>query len=147
MEVALRSVTRGNVRALCDLRLRPDQHELVAPAAVTIAEAHYEPGGLLRAIYADDEPVGILFVETEGLVPYLVRFMITEERQRSGIGRPAVELLARELREAGSTELEVSFAPVEGGAEGFWRRCGFTDTGRETFFGERIFKRQLQGRP
>ncbi|HEY3773325.1 MAG TPA: hypothetical protein VGL69_10040 [Solirubrobacteraceae bacterium] len=80
MKVALRPVTRENVRALCDLRLRPDQHELVAPAAVTIAEAHYEPAALLRAIYADDDPVGILFVETEGLVPYLVRFMITEER-------------------------------------------------------------------
>jgi diamine N-acetyltransferase len=113
MKVALRPVTRENVRALCDLRLRPDQHELVAPAAVTIAEAHYEPAALLRAIYADDDPVGILFVETEGLVPYLVRFMITEERQRGGIGRPAVELLAQELREAGSTELEVSFVPVD----------------------------------
>lgn len=143
MEVALRPVTRANVRALCDLRLRPEQHELVAPSAVTIAEAHYEPGSLLRAIYADDEPVGILFVETEGLVPYLVRFMITEQRQRSGIGRPAVELLAQELREAGSTELEVSFVPVEGGAEGFWRRCGFTDTGRQNSFGERTFTRQL----
>ena len=144
MEVALRPVTRGNVRALCDLRLRPDQHELVAPAAVTIAEAHYEPAALLRAIYADDDPVGILLVETEGLVPYLVRFMITEQRQRSGIGRPAVELLAGELREVGATELEVSFVPVAGGAEGFWRRCGFTDTGRQNSFGERIFKRQLE---
>jgi diamine N-acetyltransferase len=95
------------------------------------------------AIYADDEPVGILLVETAGEAPYLVRFMITEERQRSGIGRPAVELLAEELRGAGSTELVVSFVPVEGGAEGFWRRCGFTDTGRQNSFGERIFTRRL----
>jgi diamine N-acetyltransferase len=144
MEVTLRTVTRENVRALCDLRLGPDQHELVAPTAVTIAEAHYEPAALLRAIYADDDPVGILLVETDGLVPYLVRFMITEERQRSGIGRPAVELLAGELREAGSIELEVSFVPVAGGAEGFWRSCGFTDTARQNSFGERIFKRQLE---
>jgi diamine N-acetyltransferase len=82
-------------------------------------------------------------VETAGEAPYLVRFMITEERQRSGIGRPAVELLAEELRGAGSTELVVSFVPVEGGAEGFWRRCGFTDTGRQNSFGERIFTRRL----
>jgi diamine N-acetyltransferase len=59
MEVATRSVTRTNVRALCELRLGPDQHELVAPAAFTIAEGHYEPGALLRAIYADGEPVGV----------------------------------------------------------------------------------------
>jgi diamine N-acetyltransferase len=76
-------------------------------------------------------------------VPYLVRFIITEQRQRRGIGRPAVELLAQDLRRAGSTELEVSFVPVEGGVEGFWRRCGFTDTGRQNSFGERIFTRPL----
>ena len=106
MEVALRPVTRGNVRALF--------------------------------------PVGILFVVTERQVPYLVRFMITRERQRSGIGRPAVELLAHELLGAGYTELEVSFVAVEGGAEGFWRRCGFTDAGHQNSFGERIFRRQLE---
>lgn len=144
MEVGLRPVTRHNVRALCDLQLGRDQHELVAPSAVTIAEAHYEPGALLRAIYGDDDPVGILFVETEGLVPYLVRFMITKQRQRTGIGRLAVELLAQELQEAGWSDLEVSFVPIEGGAEGFWRRCGFTDTGRQNSFGERIFTRRLE---
>lgn len=143
MEVALRSVTRVNVRALCELRLAPDQYELVAPAAFTIAEGHYEPGALLRAVYADGEPVGILLVETEGPVPFLVRFMITEDRQRSGIGRPAVDLLAQELREAGWTDLEVSFMPVAGGAEAFWRRCGCTDTGRRNYEGERIFTRRL----
>jgi diamine N-acetyltransferase len=144
VEVALRPVTRSNVRALCELRLRSDQHELVAPAAFTIAESHYAPGTLLRAIYADEEPVGILWVLMAGRVPYLVRFMITAQRQRRGIGQPAVELLTEELREAGSTELEVSVVPVEGGAEGFWRRCGFTDTGRQNSFGERIFTRQLE---
>jgi len=54
-----------------------------------------------------------------------------------GVGRLAVGLLADELREAGWTELEVSFVPIEGGAEGFWRRCGFSDTGRWNYEGER----------
>ena len=143
MEVALRSVTRGNVRPLCELRLAPAQNALAAPAAFTIAEGHYEPGALLRAIYADDEPVGVLLVETEQLTPHLVRFMITEGRQRGGVGRLAVGLLADELREADWTELEVSFVPIESGAEGFWRRCGFTDTGRRNNEGERIFTRRL----
>ncbi len=56
--------------------------------------------GCCELFYADEEPVGILAVDTEGRVPYLVRFMITEQRQRSGIGRPAVELLVDELQEA-----------------------------------------------
>jgi len=144
MAVALRSVTRSNVRAICDLQLRPGQDELVAPAAVTIAESHYVPGAYLRAIYADDEPVGVLWLTTDRPVPYLVRFMITAQRQRGGIGHSAVELLAQELREAGSTELEVSVVPAKDGAEGFWRRCGFTDTGRQNSFGERIFIRELE---
>jgi diamine N-acetyltransferase len=42
-----------------------------------------------------------------------------------------VELLADELRQAGWDSLETSFVPVPGGAEGFWRRCGFEDTGRK----------------
>jgi diamine N-acetyltransferase len=64
MDVVLESVTRVNVHALCELRLGAGQQGLIAPAAFTIAEGHYEPGALLRAIYADDEPVGVLLVET-----------------------------------------------------------------------------------
>jgi hypothetical protein len=80
MEVALEPVTRLNVRALCELRLGAGQKRLVAPAAFTIAEGHYEPGALL---------------------------------------------------------------PVPGGAEEFWRRCGFRDTGRRSHEGEPILSRRL----
>jgi diamine N-acetyltransferase len=47
--VSLRPVTRENVRALCELRLADEQERLVAPAAFTVAEGHYEPGATLRA--------------------------------------------------------------------------------------------------
>lgn len=139
MEVALQPVSRSNVRALCELRLAEKQRELVASAAVTVAEGNYEPGAWLRAIYADDDPVGVLLVETEAETPFLVRFMVDSARQRQGIGRRALELLAAELREAGWPSLETSFVPVEHGAEHFWRRCGFNDTGRRNWEGEPIF--------
>ena len=84
----------------------------------------------------------MLLVETESGTPYLVRFMVDAARQRHGIGRQAVELLVDELRDQGWTTLETSFLPVEDGAEGFWRRCGFTDTGR-TLHGEPVFVRVL----
>jgi len=51
------------VRAVCELELAPHQERLVAPAAFTVAEGNYEPGSLLRAICADDEPAGVLLVE------------------------------------------------------------------------------------
>jgi diamine N-acetyltransferase len=130
------------VRAVCELELAPHQERLVAPAAFTVAEGNYEPGSLLRAICADDEPAGVLLVETESGTPYLVRFMVDAGRQRQGIGRQAVELLVDELRAQGWTTLETSFLPVEDGAEGFWRGCGFTATGR-TLHGEPVFARAL----
>jgi diamine N-acetyltransferase len=144
MSVSLRAVSRENVRAVCDLELAAHQSALVAPAAFTVAEGHYEPGALLRAIYVDGEPAGVLLVEVETGTPYLVRFMVDARRQGRGAGREAVALLCGELREAGWTALETSFQPVEGGAEGFWRRCGFEDTGR-TRHGEPVFVRSLPG--
>ena len=43
---------------------------------------------------------------------------------------------------AGWSELEVSFAPVEDGARGFWERCGFVDTGRVEH-GEPRYRKEL----
>ena len=144
LPVTLRPVTRANVRAVCDQRLGDHQERLVAPAAFTVAEGHYEPGAMLRAIYAGEQPVGVLLVEVETGTPYLVRFMIDAGHQGGGIGREAVARLVAALGAAGWDALETSFLPVEGGAEGFWRRCGFEDTGR-TVHGEPVFRRDLRG--
>ena len=138
MAVTLQAVSRENVRAVCELLLAGNQHHLVGPASFTVAEAHYEPGALLRAICHDAVPVGVLLVEVDAGAPYLVRFMVDAAWQRRGVGREAVGLLADELRRLGWPFVETSFAPVEGGAEGFWRRCDFVDTGR-TRDGEPVF--------
>src|SRR5215208_7874995 len=109
--VSLEQVTRENVRAVCDLELAVGQEPLVAPAAYTVAEGNYEPGAVLRAICLGGRPVGVLLVELETGMPYLVRFMIDAGRQRAGIGRRAVELLVAELHAAGWHALETSFMP------------------------------------
>lgn len=142
MKVSLRALSRANVRAVCGLRLADDQGHLVAPAAYTVAEGHYEPGAVLRAIYLDDEPVGVLLVEVESGTPYLVRFMVDAAHQRRGVGRQAVELLVSELQAVGWGSMETSFVPMDESAEGFWRRRGFKDTGR-TRHGEPVFVREL----
>lgn len=144
MTVALRPVTAENVRAVCELRLADGQERFVAPAAYTIAEGNYEPAAMLRAIYLGEEPVGVLCLVVEpSEAPFLVRFMVDAAHQGRGIGQRAFELLADELRQGGETSLETSCVPLAGGAEGFWRRCGFEDTGRETE-GEPIFAITLQ---
>ncbi|WP_219151403.1 N-acetyltransferase [Amycolatopsis sp. TNS106] len=142
MDVLLLPLSRENVRAVCELRLAEDQRHLVAPAAYTVAEGNYEPGAILRAIYRDDTPVGVLLVEIENGIPHLVRFMVDADHQGRKIGSRAVELLVDELRAGGWTTLETSVVPVEGGAEGFWRRCGFHGTDR-THYGEPVFVRPL----
>lgn len=129
MSVSLRPVTGENVRAVCDLEVAEDQRMLVAPAATTVAECAYEPAAVLRAIYLGEEPVGVLAYLVEDGTPFLVRFMVDAAHQRRGIGRQAVGLLAGELRGEGRTVLETSFVAAANGAGGFWRRCGFEDTG------------------
>lgn len=141
--VALVEVTRENVRDVCQLGLGPGQDRMVAPAAYTVAEAgYYGDGALLRAIAQDDRIVGVLWVQTDEPTPYMVRFMVDRAVQRQGVGTRAVALLLDELRAAGHTALELSYVPVEGGAEGFWLGCGFTPTGRE-HGGEKVVRMEL----
>ena len=64
MEVELREITKETVRAICNLEVAGEQRGYVAPNAVSIAEAHFEPKHWMRAIYVDGEPVG--FVLTYG---------------------------------------------------------------------------------
>ena len=60
-ELRLEPVTRDNVRAACDLRLRPDQEHLVAPVAYSLAEAYVAADiAWPRLIYDGDELVGFI---------------------------------------------------------------------------------------
>ena len=131
MAVALVPVTAENVDSVCELAVHERQRRFVAPAANTVAEAKcHEPGAFLRAIALDGSPIGVLWVQTDEPVPYLVRFMVDAAWQGRGIGRRAMALLLDELRIAGVKELELSYVPGEGGAERFWLSCGFQPTGR-----------------
>jgi len=141
-EVSLREITNDNVRAICDLELAPGQEDLIAPAATTIAEAHYEPTeNVVQAIYVDDTPAGLVAVMFED-PPYLVRFMLDAAHQRQGYGTRALELLYDDLRARGLTELTVSWNPRDGGAGPFWIGQGFEPTG-EISYGEPVGKRSL----
>lgn len=141
-EVTLRPVTRENVRAICDLRVAADQRELVGPAAYTVAEGAYEPSGWVTTVYADDTPVGVAYIDLASATPYLVRFMIDAAAQSRGFGAKAVDLMCTHLADEGHTQFEVTFVPKSGGAEGFWRRQGFADTGHLRD-GEPVFIRDL----
>jgi diamine N-acetyltransferase len=145
--VSLREITSETVRAICKLSetLPEEQTKMVAPNAVSIAEAHFAEHAWFRAIYADETPVGfvMLWDDAEKAEYYLWRLMIAVEHQRKGYGRRAIELLLDYVRtRPGAIELRASYVPIEGGPQVFYHSLGFEETG-EVMHGERVIRLPL----
>ncbi len=146
-EVSLREVTAETVRVICRLDAGPGSENFVAPNAVSIAQAHFEPMAWFRAIYAGDEPGGFLMLEddVENREYGLWRLMVDHRHQRHGYGRRAVELLIEYVRtRPGATALLTSYVPGEQGPAEFYRRLGFTPTGEVDEDGEIIVSLPLE---
>lgn len=130
--VELREVTADTVRQIIKLEVAADQNQFVAPNAVSIAQAYFEPKAWFRAIYAEDEPVGfiMLFDDPDKPEYYLWRLMVADGHQRKGYGRGALDLLVEYVRSRpNSAELLTSYIPAEGGPKQFYRSYGFVETG------------------
>ena len=131
-EVALREVTRETMRAVCDLDVRPDQREYVAPNAFSIAQAYFEPRAWFRAIYAGETPVGFLmmFEDSANGTYFLWRLMIAADLQGKGYARRALDLVVEEIRtRPDASEIRSSYVEGDGGPGGFYRAYGFVETG------------------
>ncbi len=130
--VELREVTGETVREISALQVAPAQRNFVAPNAVSIAEAMFEPKAWFRAIHADDVPVGfaMLSIDVDAAEYYLWRLMIADGFQGRGYGRAAIRLLVDHVRtQPGATHLITSWVPEPGGPEPFYRGLGFEPTG------------------
>ncbi len=130
--VALRDVTADTVRAVSALQVAPGQRGSVAPNAVSIAEASYEPRAWFRMITADEVPVGfvMLSIDVETPTYYLWRFMVDARFQGLGFGRAAIALVVDHVRSLpGAHELLVSWVAGPAGPEGFYAALGFEPTG------------------
>ena len=143
--VSLREVDADNVRAVCELDVAPAQHTHVARNALTVAESAYEPNAWLRAIYAGDEPVGLLglVADTETPEYWLARLMIAGQHQGRGYGRDAMALLVEHVRTLpGARELQTSCVPDDDGPLDFYRGLGFEQTG-DVYAGELVLRLTL----
>jgi len=130
--MTLREVSDDNGRAVCELKLAPGQDTYVAPASYTLVEGGHDPQAWIRAIYADETPVGVLALhaEPEAEKYFLVRLMIGAQHQGQGFGSAAVGLVAEYVRGLpGARRLETSCVPGPDSPTGFYRRLGFEDTG------------------
>lgn len=142
--VTLRAITKETVRTICRLSdtLPPAQQKMVAPNAVSIAQAYFEEHAWFRAIYAGEEPVGfvMLYDDPEEQEYFLWRLMIAYPHQGKGYGRQALRLLVEHVRtRPDATELLTSYVPVEGGPGPFYERLGFVPTG--DMIGEEVVTR------
>jgi diamine N-acetyltransferase len=140
-------ITAATMNAICDLSdtLSPQHRRMVATNVRSMAEAHFSPSAWMRAIYADDTPIGFIMTHTgsdyeDGIdCPgvFLWRFMIAAPYQGKGYGRKAIAKLVEHLKSMGIPRLWTSCVPsgavpelVEGGSpEGFYRTLGFVPTG------------------
>ncbi len=133
--VSLREVTAETVRTICALSdtLTPPKKFMVAPNAVSIAQAHFEPKAWFRAIYADETPVGFVMLYDDPEEPdyFLWRLMIAEPHHGKGFGRRAVEQLIDYVKtRPGAKELTTSCGQGEGSPEGFYQKLGFRRNGK-----------------
>lgn len=131
--VTLLEITADNLRAVMNLDVAPHQRNFVAPNSRSIAEHAYATDAWLRAIYADDEPVGLVLL-SERLEPaprfYLWRFMVDHRHQGRGIGAAAMELVFDRVRSfPEGDELYLTYVPADDGPRGFYAGLGFEDTG------------------
>jgi diamine N-acetyltransferase len=134
-EVSLQEITAETVREICSLSdtLNPPRKYMVAPNALSIAQAYFEPKAWFRAIYADDSPVGfvMLYDDPEEQEYFLWRYMIAGPHHGKGFGRRGIELLADYVRtRPGARVLETSCGQGPGSPEGFYCKLGFVRNGK-----------------
>jgi diamine N-acetyltransferase len=141
-DVSLRPVTFATVREIIALDAGEKRRDYVAPNAVSLAEAQFNPGAWFRAVYAGETPAGFILL-SDPSVPgavsrgplspgdmFLWRFMIDHRFQGRGYGRSALDLARRYIETRPDAKRWVSsFVPGPDGPEGFYLRYGFTKTG------------------
>ena len=147
----LELVTRENVEAACELKVRPKQKGYVASVSWSLAEAYAAPEiAWPRLIYKAGKLVGFIMAEFDPQNPnelyhsYLWRLNIGTGHQGKGYGRFAVEALCQEAARRGKRRLTVCYHSYEHGPEGFYRRLGFRPTGeynQDEVVAERILSR------
>lgn len=150
MSLQLCEVTSQNLHALTEFPLRPGQERFVAPVANSIAEAYVTPTAWPRAILDGDDIVGFVMAnfdpanEIEAFRCGIWRLNVAADHQGRGVGRFAVEEVAREARRWGNEQMTVLWLQGDGGREDFYLRCGFEPTG-ERLFGQLLGKRTTHG--
>lgn len=146
-DVTLREIRWDTVRIICRLSdtLTYPKRKYVAPNAISLAQAHFNPYARFWAVYAGKAPVGFLLLEDpdENQDYFLLRFMIAEPYHGRGYGRQAIERLIEYVKtRPDGTELVLCCEQGEGSPEGFYLKLGFEHTGKK-IWDEVVLRKKL----
>jgi diamine N-acetyltransferase len=100
--IALREVTKDNLRDILELKVAPEQERFVAPNAASIAQAYFDRQvAWFRAIYTDDTPVGFVMLYDDAAEQkyHLWRFMVDHRFQGQGYGAEALNQVIAYVRQ------------------------------------------------
>ncbi len=99
-KVSLWGITKDNWRAVIDLDMRDGQRGNVSSNARSLCESHYADDAWVRAVYADDTPVGFVMMSIWDPEAWysIWRFMIDHRHQGRGYGAKAMRLAVEHVR-------------------------------------------------
>jgi len=139
---SFRIVKQDDLGPLFGLKVKKDQRGFVAPNAVSIAQAAYDPSATAYGIWADKQPVGFMSIcdmahpqadLDEGDNPdgvYVWRLLVDKRHQGKGVGRAALEFAEEQARQLGRAHLALSAVDAPNGAVPFYEMHGFKRSGR-----------------
>ncbi|KAG0244458.1 hypothetical protein BGW41_007750 [Actinomortierella wolfii] len=99
--ITLRLITKDNWREITELTVLPTQQGNVSTNLHSLCESHYSEDAWVRAVYADETPVGFLMMSLWDPEDWYAiwRFMIDHRYQGFGFGRRAIQLAIAHVRE------------------------------------------------
>ncbi len=132
--INLQEITKDNLNEILHLKVKDAQQDQVAPNSVSIAQAHYTHKAWFRGIYFNDVPVGfvMLSIDEKKKEYWVWRYMIDQNHQGKGYGKTALLQVIDFMKTLPDIkEILLSYVPKENGADAFYTKVGFVDTGKK----------------
>jgi len=142
LPVTIEPITKANWQYVVELRLAPEQANLLASNLYSLAQAYVEPSCQPRAIAAGGMFIGFVMYEYIGWQAAfnIPRFMIDERWQGHGYGAAALAGVIKTLKaERPDAGILISLMPYNVAARRLYERMGFVDTG-EQIHGEDVLR-------
>ena len=133
MTITLQPIDKDNYEQVCDLDVSKEQQDYVACNMWSIVESKFNQGYSTRAIYKEKTPVGFfMWVKESPSMISIWRFMVDEQHQNQGIGRQALELALKEIKQTqGINKIEICYDPRNPVAKEFYASFGFIEVGMD----------------